>query len=198
MKQLILITGMLMAGAFTTAHATTPKEQYAMDTREAAARYAQDRAICDDERNQGQHMKCLRAAKAENNKALAAAKTNLQSATRNDRPAACVGCGRVLGVRVSEKDGESNALGVIGGGAAGALLGNQVGGGSGRALATVAGAVGGAYAGKKIQEKANATKVWTVDVEYDNGSKGAFTYDHNPGVQRGDRVRKSGQQLIRM
>jgi uncharacterized protein YcfJ len=38
------------------------------------------------------------------------------------------------------------------GGVAGGLLGNQVGGGKGKTLATVAGAVGGGYAGKKIQE----------------------------------------------
>lgn len=38
------------------------------------------------------------------------------------------------------------------GAVAGGLLGNQVGGGKGRTLATVAGAVGGGYAGKKIQE----------------------------------------------
>jgi len=35
---------------------------------------------------------------------------------------------------------------------AGGLLGNQVGGGSGKTIATVAGAAGGAYAGRKIQE----------------------------------------------
>ena len=38
------------------------------------------------------------------------------------------------------------------GGVAGGLLGNQIGGGKGRTIATVAGAAGGAYAGKKIQE----------------------------------------------
>ncbi len=42
------------------------------------------------------------------------------------------------------------------GGVAGGLLGNQVGGGKGRTLATVAGAVGGGYAGKKIQENQQA------------------------------------------
>jgi uncharacterized protein YcfJ len=38
------------------------------------------------------------------------------------------------------------------GGVAGGLLGNQVGGGKGKTIATVAGAAGGAYAGKKVQE----------------------------------------------
>ena len=114
------------------------------------------------------------------------------------RKPACNNCGRVTGVREHTQDGQSNALGVVGGGAAGALLGNQVGRGNGRTLATIAGAVGGAYAGKRIQEHANRSKVWTVDVEYDNGKRGSFRYDHSPGVQRGDRVRKSGAELIRM
>ena len=110
----------------------------------------------------------------------------------------CSNCGRVMGVRSRQQEGKSNALGVVGGGAAGALLGNQVGSGSGRTLATIAGAVGGAYAGKHIQERSNRSTVWTVDVQYDNGRKGSFTYDHNPGVQRGDRVKKQGQNLVRM
>ncbi|MGO4260850.1 MULTISPECIES: glycine zipper 2TM domain-containing protein [Lysobacter] len=38
------------------------------------------------------------------------------------------------------------------GAVAGGLLGNQVGGGNGKKLATAAGAVGGAFAGRKIQE----------------------------------------------
>jgi len=110
----------------------------------------------------------------------------------------CNACGRVMGVRTQQQEGKANALGVVGGGAAGALLGNQVGSGSGKALATIAGAVGGAYAGKRIQERSNRSTVWTVDVQYDNGRKGAFTYDHNPGVQRGDRVKKQGENLVRM
>ena len=41
-------------------------------------------------------------------------------------------------------------VGVLAGGAVGALLGNQIGGGSGKILATVGGAVLGAYLGGKI------------------------------------------------
>jgi uncharacterized protein YcfJ len=42
------------------------------------------------------------------------------------------------------------------GGVAGGLLGNQIGGGKGKTIATVAGAAGGAYAGKKVQENQQA------------------------------------------
>lgn len=195
-----LFFAVLLAGAMSMAQAVTPREQYNMDTREAAARYAEDRAICNDERNQGQRMKCLRTAKAENNRMLADAKANRgsQNASTQRGNVACLECGKVTAVDVSEKRGESNALGVIAGGAAGALLGNQVGGGSGKTIATVAGAVGGAYAGKKIQESTGKTRVWTVEIQYDNGRRGSFAFDRDPGLQSGDRVKNAGQSIMRI
>jgi outer membrane lipoprotein SlyB len=190
---------LLLASVMGAAHAGPQQQQYAADSREAAARYAEDRAICNDERNQGQRMKCLRTAKAENTSALADAKSRMHSAGNQQRASAsCLDCGRITAVNVNEKRGDSNALGVVAGGAAGALLGHQVGGGRGKDLATIAGAVGGAYAGKKIQEHANSTKVWTVDVQYDNGQRGTFTYDADPGVKTGDRVQKAGQFIKRI
>jgi outer membrane lipoprotein SlyB len=193
------IFAVLLAGIMSMAQAVTPRDQYTMDTREAAARYAEDRAICNDERNQGQRMKCLRTAKAENTRMLAEARSNMGSQPSGQRVnPACLDCGRVTAVNVSEKRGESNALGVIAGGAAGALLGNQVGGGSGKTLATVAGAVGGAYAGKKIQESTNKSRVWNVEVQYDNGRRGTFSFDRDPGLQSGDRVKNAGQSIMRI
>ncbi|HEX7813890.1 MAG TPA: glycine zipper 2TM domain-containing protein [Dyella sp.] len=44
------------------------------------------------------------------------------------------------------------AIGAVGGG----LLGHQIGGGKGKTLATVGGAVAGGYAGKKVQENQQA------------------------------------------
>ncbi len=193
------LAAVLLTCVMGATHASPQQQQYAADAREAAALYAQDRAICNDERNQGQRMKCMRTAKAENSAALAQAKRNLHTANEQQRSAAaCRDCGRITAINVSEKRGDSNALGVVAGGAAGALLGHQVGGGRGKDLATVAGAVGGAYAGKKIQEKINATKVWSVDVQYDNGQRGNFTYDADPGVKTGDRVQKAGQFIKRI
>ncbi|MEJ7804875.1 MAG: glycine zipper 2TM domain-containing protein [Telluria sp.] len=188
------LAALLLASVMGSAHAGPQQQQYALDTREAANRYAEDRAICADERNQGQRMKCLRTAKAENNTALAQAK----SRNRQLSSASCIDCGRITAVNVTEKRGDSNALGVVAGGAAGALIGHQIGGGRGKDLATIAGAVGGAYAGKKISESRNTTKVWTVDVQYDNGQRGTFSYDADPGVKSGDRVQKAGQFIKRI
>ncbi|WP_426100414.1 glycine zipper 2TM domain-containing protein [Massilia sp. TSP1-1-2] len=193
------LAALLLTSVMGAAHAGPQQQQYAADSREAASRYAEDRAICADERNQGQRMKCLRTAKHENTVALAQAKSRMSgNQQRSNTASSCIDCGRVTAVNVSEKRGESNALGVVAGGAAGALLGHQVGGGRGKDLATIAGAVGGAYAGKKLQESHNATKVWTVEVQYDNGQRGSFSYDADPGVQSGDRVQKAGQAIKRI
>ncbi len=190
--------GICLSFFMITAHAASPREQYDADTREAAARYAEDRAICNDERNDGQRMKCLRIAKAENTQMLAAAKARRGDANDEPRGDGCRDCARVTNVHVSQRKGESNALGLIGGGLVGGLLGNQVGGGNGRKVATVAGAVGGAYAGKKIQESANSKKIWNVEVEYENGQKRTFGFEHDPQMQRGDRVRNAGKSITRM
>lgn len=50
------------------------------------------------------------------------------------------------------------AIGAIAGG----LLGHQVGGGKGKTLATVAGAIGGGYAGKKVQERHQEDATYTT------------------------------------
>ncbi|MFB9242472.1 glycine zipper 2TM domain-containing protein [Massilia antarctica] len=191
-RNLTLALVLALSSAMGTVHASSAQ------VRAADAQYAQDREICNDERNDGQRMKCLRAAKSENKRALAAAGGGERYDDRNEpRAAACRDCGKVTAVRSTRQKGNANALGVIGGGAVGGLLGNQVGRGSGRALATVAGAVGGAYAGTKIQEHANAHTVWTVDVQYDNGQRRSFKFNSQPGLQRGDRVRNSGNSIRR-
>lgn len=145
------------------------------------------RRACENERNQGQRKKCLRELE-HHPKAS-------QAVSKQDK--ACRDCGRVIGVRVEKRKGDSNALGAVAGGAAGALLGNQIGSGDGKTIATIAGAVGGAYAGKKIQEKMNETRYWIVDVQYDSGRRGSFGFDHDPRLQRGDRVRNSGHSVTR-
>lgn len=111
--------------------------------------------------------------------------------------ALCPDCGQVTAVNVTEKAGESNAVGLIAGGVAGAVLGHQIGGGFGKDLATIAGAAGGAFAGKKIQENMNASKVWTVSVQYPDGRNANFTFEQDPGLSVGTQVRNSGNTVVR-
>jgi outer membrane lipoprotein SlyB len=183
----------------SAAQAQSPREQYTMDVRDANARYAEDRSICAEEKNQGQRMKCLRIAKSEQQASIASAKARMGGGNAGgSNKMACLDCGKVTNVTVREQRGESNALGMLAGGAAGALLGNQVGSGSGKKVATVAGAIGGAYAGKKVQENMNGGKVWSVEVQYDSGERRSFDFNQDPGVQRGDRIKNAGQSITRI
>lgn len=208
MKKLILIlaSGLLLSGMASTALAETsltPKAQYAADSKKALARYEEDKKLCNDETSSQARLQCRRDAKAEYDQARAAAKAAMTAATQvgNAKPVAakalCADCANVLAVSVTEKQGEGGALGIIAGGATGALLGRQVGGGSGKDLATIAGAVGGAYAGKKIEEKVKTHKVWTVSVQYADGRKGSFDFEQDPGLKAGDPVKNSGNTIVR-
>ncbi len=202
---LILTSGLLLWGLAGTAFAqvsSPAKTQYASESKSARARFEADKKLCNDEASSGVRLQCRRDAKAGYDQALSAARAQLASATTmpGQEPAsrvACPDCGKVTAVRMTEKDGEGGALGIIAGGATGAVLGHQVGGGRGKDLATIAGAVGGAYAGKKIEEKMKTRKVWTVSVRHADGRKGSFNFDQNPGLKVGDPVRKSGNSIVR-
>ncbi len=192
--------------SFGAAAQTTlsPKAQYTADTQAAKARYNSDLKLCADETASNARLQCRRDAKTEYDKALTEAKARMSVAspapTRVPAPVnqpSCPDCGKVVSVNVTEKQGEGSALGMIGGGVAGALLGQQVGQGTGKDLATIAGAVGGAYAGKKIEEKVRTHKVWTVHVQYGDGSRRSFEFSQDPGLFTGDKVRNSGDSIVR-
>ncbi|MCU6432838.1 glycine zipper 2TM domain-containing protein [Undibacterium sp. Jales W-56] len=200
MKRSVLFVAITMAiTSGAQAQTLSSKQQYTIDTKNASTRYADDKKLCAEEATSAARMQCLRDAKTEYNNALAAAKaTSSKAVTVSTKQLdSCVGCGKVIAVNVNDKEGEGSALGVIAGGVAGAILGNQVGNGSGRDLATIAGAAGGAYAGRKIEQKAKSSKVWEVTVQYDNGEKNTFSFDHDPGLNNGDRVKNSGSSIIR-
>lgn len=105
----------------------------------------------------------------------------------------------VVNTTTPPKD-EHQIAGTAIGAVVGGVLGNQVGGGKGRTLATVAGAVGGGYAGKKIEQSRQhatttssvqrrcstvnntTTKLVGYDVRYEyNGVTRTVRMDHDPG-----------------
>jgi outer membrane lipoprotein SlyB len=193
----ILAAALLLALSSNAALAQpTAKEQYAADSKRIATRYADDKKLCADESTSSARMQCNRDAKTEYDKSMASAKAALK-ASSGKAGGYCADCAKVLSVNVSEKAGEGSALGVIAGGVAGALLGNQVGSGHGRELATVAGAAGGAYAGNKVEQKVKATKQWTVQVQYEDGKQASFHFDHDPGLMAGDRVKNANGSIVR-
>jgi outer membrane lipoprotein SlyB len=114
----------------------------------------------------------------------------LQSATsapvRSER--LCNTCGTVEAVNPIEVKGDGNYLGAIGGGLVGAVLGSQVGGGNGRTAAQIAAALGGAYAGNKIQANMNTTTHYEVVVRLQNGGSQTMSFETEPGYRVGDKV----------
>lgn len=200
---MLLVLGAACAPVWAADAAQSAKTRYAEDSKAALARYEADKKLCSDEATPAARVQCRRDAKTLYDQALADAKARMAAAGEATRPAsaptepACPDCGRVIAVSATEKAGEGSALGMIAGGAAGALLGRQVGGGSGRDIATIAGAVGGAYAGKKLEERAKTHKAWIVTVEFDDGSKSSFEYQEDPGFKVGDAVRRSGKSLVK-
>ncbi len=207
-----LLGALLVLAVGCAQAATLSPEQKA-----AQERYDADKKLCSEETTAAARLQCRRDAKAEYDKALAAAKaprpapavpaapaaTSTPPASASSHPVAraseptCAECAQVVAVSVTQKAGEYSAAGVLAGGAIGAVLGNQVGGGLGKDLATIAGAAGGAYAGKVIEEKMKTHMVWNVTVQYANGGKTSFEFTADPGLQVGDWVRNTGNTIVR-
>jgi uncharacterized protein YcfJ len=95
---------------------------------------------------------------------------------------------------------EHQVLGTIAGAVIGGVIGHQVGGGSGRDIATVAGAAGGGYAGNRVQKSLQDRDTVTTtqqkcETVYDssekttgyrvryrlNGKEDTVKMDHDPG-----------------
>ncbi|MCH7342492.1 glycine zipper 2TM domain-containing protein [Pelomonas sp. CA6] len=112
-------------------------------------------------------------------------------------PRLCAECATVVSVRAETRQGEASALGTIGGAVVGGLLGNQIGGGTGRKIATVGGAVAGGYAGREIEKRANSHQVWVVRLRYGDQSTRSMELRHDPGLRSGDVVRVRDGQIER-
>lgn len=114
--------------------------------------------------------------------------------------AACATCGTVESVSTVHRQGQVNGIGntgigvgAIGGAVVGGLLGNQVGGGSGRKAATVLGAVGGGYAGHAIEKNANSYTAYQMHVRMADGS--LRTIEQRAAVAAGTPVSVEGNRL---
>ena len=101
----------------------------------------------------------------------------------------CHDCGVIESVREVEKTGEGSGLGAVAGGVAGGLLGRQTGGGRGRDVMTVLGAIGGAVAGNAVEKNVKKVKSYEVAIRFEDGSSRLMTQDHPPAWRTGDRVR---------
>jgi outer membrane lipoprotein SlyB len=118
-------------------------------------------------------------------------------ATANPIARYCSNCAVVEAINVVQVDGEGNYLGTIGGGVIGAALGSQVGSGSGKTAAQIAGALGGAYIGRNLERKSKRTEHYEVVVRFANAGTQTVTYEQDPGLRVGEKVKVNNGVLAR-
>jgi outer membrane lipoprotein SlyB len=99
-----------------------------------------------------------------------------------------VAYGMVESVRPVQLNEDHAPVGTIAGAAIGGLVGNSIGHGNGRGVATILGAVGGGFAGNAIERKASAQNGEEIVVRLDNGSTIAVVQGAQ-GFEAGQRVR---------
>lgn len=99
---------------------------------------------------------------------------------QSSQATSCANCATVEAVTAVQRQGQVNGvavgnqtigLGTVAGGLIGGLLGNQVGGGNGKTLATVAGVAGGAFAGNTIEKNMKRVTVYNVRLRMNDGSR---------------------------
>jgi outer membrane lipoprotein SlyB len=90
----------------------------------------------------------------------------------NTRPAApvCAVCGTVEGVTPVQREQKPSGVGAVAGAALGGLVGNQVGGGDGKTVATILGVLGGGWAGHNVEKRMKQETRYQVDVRMEDGS----------------------------
>jgi len=109
----------------------------------------------------------------------------------------CDGCAWVQDVHTETRKGKGSGLGAVGGAVIGGLLGNQVGGGTGKKITTIGGAAAGGYAGHEAEKNLKKTTVWVVDLVDKDGSTRRVELGADPNLRTGDAVREKDGQLTR-
>ena len=102
--------------------------------------------------------------------------------------------GQVVEIEPIELQGDHQlGVGAIIGAAAGGLLGNQIGHGTGRDVATVAGVIGGGLLGNRVENRYVDKRAGQhVTIRLRNGVTIAVTQPTDPDLRVGDRVRVEG------
>jgi outer membrane lipoprotein SlyB len=83
---------------------------------------------------------------------------------------------------------EQSGAGLVGGAAVGGLLGNKIGKGRGRKVATLLGAIAGGAAGSTIERNASARSADQIIVAFDDGSEITITQPQGQFLSLGDYV----------
>lgn len=135
-------------------------------------------------------------ATAETKAAADNAKPAAEKAAAKAKTDICSSCGVVTDVSAITHEAKPSGLGAVAGAVVGGVLGHQVGGGDGKKVATVAGVVGGAYAGNAIEGKTRTTTSYRVRVRFEDGRRNSFNYAHAPNLDVGTPVRVRNGELV--
>lgn len=100
--------------------------------------------------------------------------------------------GRVTQVRVVVVGNERSGAGAVLGAIAGGLIGSTVGGGDGRTLAIVGGALAGGAIGDRAEYNGSRYRAIEVSVLLDRGDRVVVLQDLSADLRPGDRVRVIG------
>lgn len=104
--------------------------------------------------------------------------------------------GTVESIAPVTQQGHGTGLGAVGGAVAGGLLGNQFGRGNGRTAATVIGALGGGLAGNTVEQHMRSETDYQVRVRMADGSIRTISYQRQPDVAIGQRVRVDNNAIV--
>lgn len=110
--------------------------------------------------------------------------------------------GRIVDIQRSYVQSEGNILPTLGGAIIGGLLGNQIGGGSGKKVATVAGTIAGGYIGNETYKNYGSTRevkqiTFSIDSETGNAHYTVLQADPNNQFYNGQRIKiiQQGNQV---
>ncbi|XAH24006.1 glycine zipper 2TM domain-containing protein [Xylophilus sp. GW821-FHT01B05] len=103
----------------------------------------------------------------------------------------CGVCGRVESVQPVQREVPTSGVGAVAGGVLGGVLGNQIGHGSGRAAATVLGAVGGGFLGNTVEKRTRTQTAYLIHVRMEDGSR--RTFERAEPVQVGEPITLEGR-----
>ena len=109
------------------------------------------------------------------------------------------GVGTVVSIAEQQESSTTgNVVGAIGGALLGGWLGSNIGGGTGKTIATGVGAVGGAMAGKSVGGKVSQATAWYVTVRFDDGIDRRIRVTQFPNYRPNDRVRVSDNVITKI
>ena len=110
-------------------------------------------------------------------------------------PQSCTSCGIVQSITPLAAQGSSTGTGAVIGAVVGGVAGNQVGGGSGKDVATAAGVIGGALLGNTIEKNRNGTTGYSIVVDMQDGSERSITVVDASNINVGSAVNVYGKDI---